>query len=749
MNVERERGYREAARVAGVFLCALAVRLIYLHQIRHSPFFEAPLVDAQTYVDMARTLAGGGWIGDKPFWQPPLYPYLLGVVDALFGRSYYLPRLMQCILGSCNAVLIYLVGRRIFSVPVGLIAAAGIVLYGPVLYFDAELLPPVLGVFWNLLLLLLLLRASETRGMIWWLLSGIVLGLSAITIPTALLFVPFVLVWIFVTWRRTGRVEVARPARAAGALILGLVLLIAPVTLRNHLAGDDLVLISYNGGLNFYIGNNPEYDRTVAIRPGPNWVQLTRMPVEQGIEKPSAQSRYFYARSWAFIVSEPLSYLRLMLRKLYLFWSGNEVKRNQDLYFARNYSSLLSLFLWKRHLAFPFGLLAPLALIGMALVPRRRPEVALLLLFFTASMLSVVLFFVTARYRIPAVFPMALFSAYAIQWGVQQFRQQEYRRVLIPALVFVLLLLPINLNVGRMNMEGDAEAHYFLGLAYAARGEGHKAEMAYVKAARLDPGLEEAWSSLGALYASQKRYYRAIDAYIRMTEVAPHRTIAHYNLAGIYMQVGRYDQAIEIYGKYTRIRPDDPEGYFHQAYAYELTGRYDEALDGYGRALRVDPDHVNARYHQAYLLNQRGELDLAIQEYERILRGTPDHADARNNLAGIYFQKGDAPRALAQLQRTVQIHPDHLRAHLNLGGIYTEKGQYPDAITVYRRALDIEPDQPEISRQLAILYRKTGQDSLAFHEMRKYLIHKRGEEVSKAMGVAAEEYLKRLFEDNE
>ena len=650
MNTERKGGYQEAAFVAGVFLCALVVRLIYLYQIRHSPFFGAPLMDAQDYVNMARTLAAGAWIGDKPFWQPPLYPYFLGVIYALFGPSYYLPRLIQCILGSCNAVLIYLIGRRIFSVPVGLTAAGLISLYAPLLYFDAELLPPVLAVFWNLVLILFLLRASDKRGMIQWLLSGVVFGLSAITIPTVLLFLPLVFVWIFVTLNRTARAEAARPVRAAGALILGLALIIAPVTLRNYLVGDDLVLISYNGGVNFYIGNNPEYDRTVAIRPGPDWVQLTQMPIEQGIEKPSAHSRQFYAKSWAFIVSEPLSYLRLMLKKLYLFWNGNEIKRNQDLYFARNYSSLLSLFLWKHHIAFPFGLLAPLALIGIALLPRKCPGELLVLLLFFANMLSVVLFFVAARYRIPAIFPMALFAAYAIQWGAQQVRQQEYQRALMLAFVFFLLLFPVNLSVGRMNMEGDAEAHYFLGRAYMARAKNHKAEMAYLKALRLDPGLEEAWSCLGALYASQKRYYQAIDAYTRMTEVAPHRMIAYYNLAGLYMQTGRYDQAIEIYSEYTKTRPDDTEGYFRLAYAYERTGRYDDALDGYGRALRVDPDHLSARYHLANLLSRKGELGRAVQEYERILRVAPDHADARNNLAGIYLQKGDTTRALAQLR---------------------------------------------------------------------------------------------------
>ncbi len=46
--------------------------------------------------------------------------------------------------------------------------------------------------------------------------------------------------------------------------------------------------------------------------------------------------------------------------------------RDQDIYPFRQYSPLLSLLVWKKWLAFPFGLLLPLALLGMALALRRR-----------------------------------------------------------------------------------------------------------------------------------------------------------------------------------------------------------------------------------------------------------------------------------------------------------------------------------------------------------------------------------------
>ena len=95
---------------------------------------------------------------------------------------------------------------------------------------------------------------------------------------------------------------------------------------------------------------------------------LAEMPErEAGIERPAAKSRFFFAKSWDFISADPLGYTRLLLRKFYLFWHGNEILRNLDPYYARNDSLILRILLWKYGLAFPFGLVASLAVPGLVL----------------------------------------------------------------------------------------------------------------------------------------------------------------------------------------------------------------------------------------------------------------------------------------------------------------------------------------------------------------------------------------------
>ena len=64
-----------------LWLAALGIRLLYVEQSQTSPFFDYPLVDAKTYADAAERMGVlGHWDGgDAPFWQPPLYPYFLGI----------------------------------------------------------------------------------------------------------------------------------------------------------------------------------------------------------------------------------------------------------------------------------------------------------------------------------------------------------------------------------------------------------------------------------------------------------------------------------------------------------------------------------------------------------------------------------------------------------------------------------------------------------------------------------------------
>ena len=73
-----------------VFILALAARIVYLIEIRDNPFFDNPLVDCEAYLDKARSIAAGDWIGGPhTYWQAPLYPYVLALLLGAFSENLF------------------------------------------------------------------------------------------------------------------------------------------------------------------------------------------------------------------------------------------------------------------------------------------------------------------------------------------------------------------------------------------------------------------------------------------------------------------------------------------------------------------------------------------------------------------------------------------------------------------------------------------------------------------------------------
>ena len=59
----RRRFWRDALIVV---LVALAARAMYFDEIRSSPFFDVPVIDAATYEATAQTIASGSWLNRPP-----------------------------------------------------------------------------------------------------------------------------------------------------------------------------------------------------------------------------------------------------------------------------------------------------------------------------------------------------------------------------------------------------------------------------------------------------------------------------------------------------------------------------------------------------------------------------------------------------------------------------------------------------------------------------------------------------------
>ena len=399
---------------AGLGLFALVLRIIYLFQIEHAPLAHALLGDAAAYDEWARKIAAGDWIGQGVFYQAPLYPYLLAVVYLFTGPGVLTVRLVQALSSSVACMLLAGAGTRWFNRRTGFAAGLLLAVYPPAIFFDGLVQKASLDL---LLMCALLLVMSRARPQHPWhgLLVGIGTALLALNRENALLLAPVLMLWLAhgvrgFGWRRVLRCE--------AVFLLGLAVVLLPVAVRNAVVGGEFHLTTSQFGPNFYIGNNPEangsYQALRFARGSPATEQSDATELAEAAVghklAPAGVSAYWRDRALQFIREQPRAWLALMGRKAMLLLNGVELTDTEDMYTWTEQSALLSALTPCWH----FGFAVPLALAGVVLTWPRRGRLWPLYLIVLVYALSVVVFYVFARYRYPLVPVVLLFAAAAL-----------------------------------------------------------------------------------------------------------------------------------------------------------------------------------------------------------------------------------------------------------------------------------------------------------------------------------------------
>jgi 4-amino-4-deoxy-L-arabinose transferase-like glycosyltransferase len=501
---------------------ALVVRLAYLLSAQ-GPAFDAPLIDADYYDSLGERLARGEGFDAGPFWQPPLYPVVLGGLYRLGGHSLWWPRLLQAVLGAFTAMLAQGVARRVSgSRAVGASAGLLVALHGSLVFYDGELLATSLGTFLGTAALWLAVR--ESRGMGTALLCGVCIGLGALAVaPLLLLVVP--LAWALARGRR---VHAALCASVCAAVV-------SCATLSNHSRSGEWLLISANGGINLWLGNNADVDGAMALRPGAAWEALVNEPVRQGFHTPATQDAYFIRKALAWCGSRPLDCVGNLLWKARLLLLARELPRNEDLYVVRSQSPVLwALTARPGGFALPYALLWPLAAAGCVRVWREwragEDARAALTVMGAAVVLAApsILFFVTGRYRAPLAPVLCVLAAL----GLHALLSRASSRA-VPAgvalAVLVVSVWPVSLAVDAVDFE--AELHYAVGGRLARLGDDAGAVEAWRHAVLRRPDYLEAGFNLGLALERLGQPEEAARSYESLLRWYPREPLLHSQLA--------------------------------------------------------------------------------------------------------------------------------------------------------------------------------------------------------------------------
>lgn len=529
-----------------LFLVALVVRAIHVRSMQKGPYFFYPVMDAFTYREQAIAVASGHGHPDVVFYQPPGYSYFLAALYSLWPGA-YAPRVVQCVLGAGCAVLTQRLGSRYFGAWVGIASGFAVALYGLLIWFDGELLTPTLALFLLLSAMLLAAHAAEAKDSRLWGLSGFVIGLACTVTGTF----PFVMLALAPFARRR-----------APIFLLAAALAISPVTLRNRIHGGEWVPLSYNAGLAFFVGNNAHADETSAARSAAAWRRINSPPEASALHSYSATSANYFRHSLRFARAFPGQYVALQFRKALQFIGGNEIPRNQQIYTARQTSWILWLLLWKiPGLAFPYGLVFPLALAGLVFRCKRALPLAVAVT--TLSLLTIA-FFVTARYRSPAIPFFCIFAAEGVRWFWQEARARQ--RVLFGAILLPALLAS-NLNQGPMATTEFPDTEILRAYQLNLEGKAPAAVEALTPVVEHDPKNGEAWTELGVSRSALGQFPQAAQAFQRGLSLWPEDERA---MMGLGLARERLGDPVAARALYERTLKLDPNNAFARARLAQL-----------------------------------------------------------------------------------------------------------------------------------------------------------------------------------
>jgi tetratricopeptide (TPR) repeat protein len=671
-SADRRLRALEIGALAVILIVGIAIRAGYLAEARQAPDFASPAVDAGFHDWWARGLAFDRWappagepdpqVNTTAYFRPPGYPYFLSLVYRVFGEGYVAPRIVQMALGLANALLALWIGRRWFGRAAGLVLAAGMCGYWIFTYYEAELQDPVLFIA-LLLLTVLLLGLWRDRGSITLAAgAGLSCGLAAVVRPNAIAVLAVAVLWVVWVRRRVPRWRVS-----ALAIVGAAALAILPVTLRNWVVGRDLVLLTTNGGVNLYIGNHVGADGLVTTEiPGLgrfrtcfDWPGVVA-GVERHVGRPmkhSEVSRYFAGEARRFIVEHPGEFLRLTVRKAFLFWGPVEVGHNKEEHYERVESPLLS------RLPGSFALVLALAVVGFAVLVferRRSPsnarwEMALLVAgVILAYFLSVLPIFAAARYRVPVIPFLLLFAAYGVARLVAFARNQRWKAAALCLAAFVPSFA--------------LASHPF---------------------AAYTPSLARWQFDRGADWARIGNAERAIASYNEALAVSPTMFEANYNLGHMLFDRGDVPAAIEHWEQARATDPSFAPVWFNLSLAYDKAGRRDRAIERLTEAVRLDPGATRYHVGLAEMLFAAGDLGRARGEYEAVLAASPEDKIALRNLAWILATTGQDPaRAVTLGEQAARLTDRRSPSVLDvLAAAYHAAGRRDDAVATARRAI--------------------------------------------------------------
>ncbi len=302
-----------------ILALALVLRLLWILYYPTTLYAES-----NWYFNKASEIAQGyGYVYDletrKPTAAYPIgYPAFLALLFRLTGPDMLLAKLANVLLSVACVSLTYLLALRVFDRVTALFSALFLALLPGFIVYSSLVCSDVL--FVTLMTLVAVLTLShgtrDTRLPLTALLTGLANGAMALTRSIGLALLPL---WIWIRWGVVSQQKRESWVRWVLTLTVGTSLVVVPWTLRNFVHFHRIIPLSTSGGVNVWIGNNPQayggfvFPKDEALNP--------LIPL---IGDEVALDELAYRLGFGFIRKHPGRALKLLPAKVFYLFNSND-----------------------------------------------------------------------------------------------------------------------------------------------------------------------------------------------------------------------------------------------------------------------------------------------------------------------------------------------------------------------------------------------------------------------------------------
>ncbi len=340
-----------------------------------------------------------------------------------------------------------------------------------------------------------------------------------------MILIPLVVVWaVWLAWPEPWW----QRAKNGVLVLLGIAALLLPVGVRNWYVGGAFLITTSQLGANFWMGNHlgasgraepllegrgdPRFEREDARH-------LAEQALGRELTMPEV-SDYWMDLSLSDMRQDPVGWVRLMFWKWFLTWNTEELVDAEGIRGHADDSFVLRWLSWP----LSFGVLCPLAAMGLWWTRSQWRELWLLVALMLAFAAAITIFYVFARYRYPLVPVVVLFAA-----------------------------------IGAVGLYDRLFSKH--------RGElGHRAEVGQ----RRELGIGLALGLVAALFSNWP-----LPAWYRDDE------ITYFNVGTCLMDENRYAEAVEPFRQSIRIKPDFAAAYNNLGRAQLVLNKLPDAADSF------------------------------------------------------------------------------------------------------------------------------------------------------------------------